>query len=79
MNWSGIIYIGGDSSKVDWRPWAKDFKQGYNFAVGVDNPSGFDSYTPGDAKDIILLVDTTLSAFKFPNWTGINPDNHTKK
>ncbi|MFN8361490.1 MAG: hypothetical protein U0264_16375 [Candidatus Kapaibacterium sp.] len=79
MDWSGMIYIGGEPSKVEWRPWGKDFKQGYNYAVGVDNPSGFDSYAPADSKNMTLLIDTSLAAFKFPNWTGKNPDKNSSK
>lgn len=79
MNWSGIIYIGGDSSKVDWRSWAKNFKQGYNYAIGVDNGTTFDDFAPADTKDIVLLIDTVKSSFRFPNWTGANPDNNPTK
>jgi hypothetical protein len=79
MDWSGMIYIGGEPSKVGWRPWGKDFKSGYNYAVGVDNPSGFDSYAPADVKDMTLLIDTSLTAFKFPNWTGSKPDKNPIK
>lgn len=79
MNWSGIIYIGGDSSKVDWRSWAKNFKQGYNYAIGVDNGTTFDDFAPADTKDIVLLIDTVKSSFRFPNWTGANPNNNPTK
>ncbi len=75
FNWKGMIYIGGDPSKVEWRSWAKDFKSGYNFAQAVKANSGFDYFIPAEAKDMELTIDTVASNYTMPNWTGINPHN----
>lgn len=79
LDFAGMIYIGGDSSKVDWRTWAKDFHQGYSFAKGVDKGTTFDEFAPADLKDMQITIDTSMSNYKFPNWTGINPHNSNSK
>lgn len=74
LNWSGFIYIGGDSSQITFRSWGKNFKQGFSYAKGAKQPSGgFDYFIPGDSNDMQIVIDTVLENYQYPNWTETNP------
>ena len=80
INWSGIIYKKGELSGVSADfTWPKKFNQGYNYGIGVETGRTFDEFTPADPNNMVLLIDTTLKAFKFPNWTGSKPDKNPIK
>jgi len=80
INWSGIIYIKGDLSGLsDDFAWPKKFNQGYTYGVGVETGRTFEEFTPAAPNNMVLLIDTTLKAFTFPNWTGKNPDKNPIK
>lgn len=78
INWSGIIYKKGEQSDDNFT-WPKKFNQGYTYGVGVEASRALDEFTPAAPNNMVLSIDTTLKAFKFPNWTGKNPDKNSNK
>lgn len=80
LDWTGFIYIDGETSQVEWRTWAQNFKQGYNFARAVKNTGqGFDYFVPATSQEMVLTIDTALKNYEAPNWTGINTGKHNSK
>ena len=69
MNYSGLVYIAGEPSKVEFRSWATVFQKGYNFAKGVEGPArGQDYFEPVGTKEMVLIIDTSAASFKMPDW-----------
>ncbi len=64
-----LIYISGNPESVEFRDWARDFNSGFSIGKGVEQQSGFDTFTPDANNDLELTIDNDLSAFWFPNWT----------
>lgn len=71
LNWAGIVYVGADST-TKWNDWTKAFKPGFTFAKGAKNGQN-EYYEEANQNEMEVLIDTSMSAFSFPEWTGVNP------
>jgi hypothetical protein len=61
-----IIFKAPGAAQVSW---LSAFPDGYSCGVCVDNPAGFDTFTPVACSQLVIDVSTDLGVLDFCNWT----------